>query len=170
MIERRQDQFGQVKHKAEMQMLNPYPNESYDDYDHLLSIIRQPSFSDSIGIHLLQNNASDVVIYQTVWQTVFDKQRFFDPLLGLKWGWDIAPTMDYSITHVQYSEIKQYMENVQTIRVPSQMDEHVTLDGIRWTVKLPIIASEYVYSWNGGTNDLKEWTKGFYHYLVELVQ
>jgi hypothetical protein len=110
----------------------------------VIGLAIQPTFFDWITWTVHRG-----LVRRVHWQYVFDGQRFSNPMMGLKHGFHITPTMHVAEYPVDVNRLERLIEEARQIDVPLDIQHPVTLDGEPWVLQVPGAFGDRQLKWNG---------------------
>src|SRR5690349_3244263 len=105
-MERRHDEFAELVNKATELLLDEIPPVEMPNAMFELLISIQPAFGNwQSWVLFVTEQRDDFIIRHTVWDHLFDRRRFFDPLEGLKFGWHTVPSITKQTKHLPATQL-----------------------------------------------------------------
>jgi hypothetical protein len=159
MKEQRQKALQELQEKAiaELDFTNPAILSAAETLIMYLSI--RPSFEDWRSWFLSKNVSSQYVARQVLWRKVFDFQRFSDPLMGLKYGWNPDPTLETESFSLEKEAFETLFVTVRKIELPPPANSNIVLDGTEWLLRMPGYFHDQIVIWNAEPKELTSWAK-----------
>lgn len=128
----------------------------------IIQISHLPSFDNNISWSIFSDQtASNFILKRTEWNKIFDFQRFHDPMIGLKHGWNLNPSISHRILALLPGKVALALTEIRNINIVPLKSQPVILDGTRRTVFIDGLFENRVISWNSEPPEWKalvEWT------------
>jgi hypothetical protein len=167
-LENRQDEFAHVEKEANSllrgeNILTPLACQ------YRINIIHMPSFEDWQSWVIFQEE-TQVTVWHIHWRRLFDLERFFQPMSGLKYGWHQTPTYEIKkLMLLTKEEFEPFLPIPKDAPSPKAM-----LDGTQWYICLYEDEMAEVFEWNEGyvreENALNNWTKRWQELSASKLQ
>src|SRR5579859_7011443 len=136
-MEKRHAEFALLTPKATESLLDGTPPHNLLNAFCELLVSIQPTFANWTSWVLFSVGQNDHFhVRRTIWDKMFDQRRFFDPLQGLKFGWDITPTITVQVAKVAQAEVAELWSLGRRINAEPGDRRGIVLDGERWFLKL----------------------------------
>jgi hypothetical protein len=150
MVEKRQDAFFRVLHKAQTILEQPALSASFSESPDI-SLMVQPSFDNWETWHVWLDDVKQMAIASRIlWHRNFDAERFSDPFAGLKHSWKETPTMESSSHAPPYKTTEKHLSTIigAVPAAASTSGRGIVLDGIQRNLTLRLPLGTLILSWN----------------------
>ena len=152
-MEKRASEF-QILEKQALGILTDEtePNEDYTEGS--IYISSSPSFGDYTSWRVFADtHKTRFLLRRTVWQRIYDVQRFSDPLVGLKYGWNTDPTISVTIIELPSTRTAELLSRARSFEILEigldiRIKHAIVLDGTRWFVFVSNAFGNKSYLWN----------------------
>lgn len=156
-MEKRHTEFAELEHNAQSLLMDERPPVEMPSAECILLLSVQPTFDNCVSWAVFMDaGVSKFIARHTIWDKLFDQQRFFDPLKGLKHGWHTKPTTTICIGNVAGDELGELLRSAGALRIGQDNQRGIVIDGVGWFLKLPAIFGEQMLSWNFATSEIAD--------------
>lgn len=155
MVEKRQDAFFRVLHKAQTILEQPASSSSFPESPRI-SMMAQPTFDNWEAWHVWLDPVKQIAIAARIlWHRNFDVQRFSDPFAGLKYGWEETPNMEFSSHMPPYGITETHLSTIigAVPVAPSFSGRGIVMDGIQRNLTFRLPLGDLTLNWNTERRD-----------------
>ena len=172
MREQPQSEFAELQTKALHALEHVDAPVSFRRSYVALQLWEYPAFAKYISWTIFTDKDGNMVLKQMIWDRPDDTERFMDPIVGLKKGWHIEPTLTNSETSLDQSEIVRRITIANTIAIPLVgIKSTVRLDAVTYGLQIPASYNSFRLQWwcNGPEEwrELTTWAADMRTYLLE---
>lgn len=154
IMEKRHSEFVELERKAQLLLMDEVPPVEKPSAKCVLLLSVQPTFDNYVSWAVFTDmGVSKFIARHMIWDKLFDQQRFFDPLQGLKHGWHTKPTTTIRIGRVAGDDLGELLKSAGALRIGQANQRGIVLDGVGWFLKLPPIFGDQLLSWNAVTSE-----------------
>ena len=152
MIEQRHSEFKLVEEKATGILENQEEPPLVETGMFIIALMNCPSFENWNSWYIWSNQTSSLLaIRHILWNRVFDQQRFFNPLDGLRYGWSTEPSIKIEIFPVEAQRFMKIIDIIAQLTFHSFDLSVAILDGDQWSIRMPKHFGDNTIKWNSGT-------------------
>lgn len=153
-MEKRYHEFAVVEQKANATLSDTTP--PCENHPRLLiHISMSPAFGEFVSwLVFSDQNESAFVLRKIVWDQLFDRARFANPMEGLKHGWHQTPTISTAMMDLKSTLVHELLSDARKLNILDAVSAGITLDGVRWTVFVDGAFGNVPRTWNA---EPKEW-------------
>ncbi|HEX2906091.1 MAG TPA: hypothetical protein VHO69_04480 [Phototrophicaceae bacterium] len=175
MVEQRHAEFRILEEKAHHALEYVATPKSAPPF-WVLQFCAYPAFGDAHSYTIFaEKDYARPLLRHTHWKRVYDRQRFLDPMMGLREGWHTEPTLAVSEVALAEPSFAALMQKRQQIQIPSNDIETygITIDGWRFSLQMSNFKAGFRLNWWGDGppewQELTGWARELEVFLSQAV-
>jgi hypothetical protein len=162
-MENRQADFVALASKAQQQLMDDTFPIDAPEVEWVLFLSLQPTFGNFVAWTVFSRaKRMNFLVRKRVWDRAFDGQRFFDPLAGLKYGWQTTPTITMQVPTLPRVALDKLLREGRALNIEPMAKRGIVIDGMERFLKLRGAFQGQFLSWNAlpdGWEKLEQWVE-----------
>lgn len=174
MVEQRHAEFRLLEEKAHHALEYVATPKSAPPF-WVLQLCAYPAFGDAHSYTIFaEKDYARPLLRHTHWKRVYDRQRFLDPMMGLREGWHTEPTLAVNDVTLAEPPFAALMKKGQQIHIPLiGVETEFGLDGEHFSLQMPNFWGGFRLNWWGDGppewRELTAWVHELEAFLSQAV-